>query len=126
MEPRVAATAPVIATRPAVPVRVRRSGFAQRHVATAFLAVVLLADVGAILFARAKFLAVDGSAPNPAVLGLLVLTASYGVVGWIVASRRPDNRIGWVFLTIGLSLSVEALATAYSGLDTVAAPGSLP
>ena len=108
--------------RPAVTVSGGRSGFARRHLATALLAVVLLADVGSIVLIGV-LIAANAPAPSPI---LLVLTASYGLVGWIVASRRPDNRIGWVFLVIGLSLSIEGFSRAYSALGSVVSPGSLP
>jgi hypothetical protein len=32
------------------------------------------------------------------------------VVGFMLASRRPGNRIGWLFLTAGLVLALRAFA----------------
>ena len=51
----------------------------------------------------------------------LVLGASYPIVGWLIASRRPGNPIGWIMLAVGLSQSAEAFATNYAvyGLETV-------
>jgi hypothetical protein len=34
----------------------------------------------------------------------------YPVVGWVIATRRPKNPIGWIFLVIGLSAAGSALA----------------
>ncbi len=53
------------------------------------------------------------------VLGL-VASATYPIVGWLIASRRPGNPIGWIMLAVGLSQSAEALATNYAvyGLET--------
>ena len=54
------------------------------------------------------------------VLGLVV-SATYPIVGWLIASRRPENPIGWIMLAVGLSQTAEALATNYAvyGLETV-------
>src|SRR5215475_2429965 len=46
-------------------------------------------------------------------------------VGFVLASRRPGNRIGWLFLVAGLLLAVEAFGTQYGLRALVAAPGSL-
>jgi hypothetical protein len=56
----------------------------------------------------------------------VVLGATYGIVGWIIASRRPDNAIGWVFLAIGLSQAIDVFAGVYSTYGLAVAPGSLP
>src|SRR3954470_7305763 len=36
----------------------------------------------------------------------------FATVGAIVASRRPDNRIGWLYLTIGLLAAFTAIGEA--------------
>ena len=46
----------------------------------------------------------------------LMLTG-YAVVGAVVAVRRPGNAVGWLFQTIALVLSVQAVAEAYVLLD---------
>ncbi|HSS91790.1 MAG TPA: histidine kinase [Streptosporangiaceae bacterium] len=55
-----------------------------------------------------------------------VVNLAVPVVGFVLASRRPANRIGWLFLTAGLLLAVEAFGTQYGLRALVAAPGSLP
>jgi signal transduction histidine kinase len=55
-----------------------------------------------------------------------VVNLAVPVVGLVLASRRPANRIGWLFLTAGLVLSLEAFGTQYGLRALVAAPGSLP
>jgi signal transduction histidine kinase len=48
------------------------------------------------------------------------------VVGFVLASRRPANRIGWLFLAAGLALGLSSFSTAYALHALVAAPGSWP
>jgi signal transduction histidine kinase len=55
-----------------------------------------------------------------------VVNLAVPVVGFVLASRRPANRIGWLLLTAGLVLAVDAFGTQYGLRTLVAAPGSLP
>ena len=48
------------------------------------------------------------------------------VVGFVLASRRPANRIGWLFLAAGLALGLSSFSNAYALHALVAAPGSWP
>ena len=48
------------------------------------------------------------------------------VTGFVLASRRPQNRIGWLALTAGLGLGLSSFANEYEQRALVAAPGSLP
>ena len=48
------------------------------------------------------------------------------VVGFVLASRRPANRIGWLFLAVGLALGLSRFADQYGLRALVADPGSLP
>jgi signal transduction histidine kinase len=48
------------------------------------------------------------------------------VVGLVLASRRPANRVGWVFVVAGLGLGLGSFARAYGLHALVAAPGSWP
>jgi hypothetical protein len=56
-----------------------------------------------------------------AVLGLAVPT-----VGFVLASRRPGNRIGWLDLVAGLALGLRAFSQQYALHALIAAPGSWP
>jgi hypothetical protein len=47
-------------------------------------------------------------------------------VGFVLASRRPANRIGWIFLGAGLVLGLGFFCWRYRQHGLVAAPGSLP
>jgi signal transduction histidine kinase len=87
--------------------------------------------VGALVF-----MFVDRHAPIPTaassdrwnfadVLNDLVNMAALSI-GILVATRRPQNPIGWLFLGAGLSLGINTLGTAYGVHALVVAPGSLP
>jgi signal transduction histidine kinase len=47
-------------------------------------------------------------------------------IGVVLAFRRPDNRIGWLFLAAGFALGLSAFGTAYGLHALVSDPGSLP
>jgi len=57
---------------------------------------------------------------------LVVLLLTFPTVGALVASRRPENSIGWIFCVAGLVLAVGVLATAYAAYALSAGRGSLP
>ena len=46
-------------------------------------------------------------------------------VGFVLASRRPGNRVGWIFLGAGLVLGLVFFCQRYGARGLVAAPGSL-
>lgn len=45
---------------------------------------------------------------------IALLGLAYASMGVLIASRRAENRIGWLFLVIGVSAAASALATALS------------
>jgi len=47
-------------------------------------------------------------------------------VGFVLASRRPGNRVGWIFLGAGLVLGLGFFCQRYGQRGLVAAPASLP
>ncbi len=59
-----------------------------------------------------------------------VLSAAVNIavptIGIILASRRPENTIGWLFLGAGLTLGLGAFGLSYGAHALVASPGSLP
>jgi hypothetical protein len=55
-----------------------------------------------------------------------VVMLAVPVVGFILATRRPANRIGWLFLAAGLALGLGRFSSSYGGHALVAAPGSWP
>jgi hypothetical protein len=57
--------------------------------------------------------------------GALILLA-YMTVGALIASRRPENAVGWIFCAIALSLAIGFFAEYYAVYTLVTNPGSLP
>ena len=55
-----------------------------------------------------------------------VVNVAVPVAGFVLASRRPENRIGWLFLVAGLGLGVGGFSKQYALHALVAAPGSWP
>jgi hypothetical protein len=43
----------------------------------------------------------------------LVLPLSFGVLGAVIVSRQPENRVGWIFLLIGVLMPWQALGALY-------------
>jgi signal transduction histidine kinase len=55
-----------------------------------------------------------------------VVNVGVPVLGYILASRRPANRIGWLALAAGLALGLSGFSNTYALHALVADPGSLP
>jgi hypothetical protein len=55
-----------------------------------------------------------------------VVNLAIPVVGFVLASRRPANRIGWLFLGAGLALGLAPFSLQYGLHALVAARGSWP
>ena len=55
-----------------------------------------------------------------------VVNVAVPVTGFVLASRRPGNRIGWLFLVAGLSLGLSGFSDQYALHALVADRGSLP
>jgi len=55
-----------------------------------------------------------------------VLILAFSTVGALVASRRPGNRIGWLFCSGSLLWALGELALEYAVYALITVPGSLP
>jgi len=55
-----------------------------------------------------------------------VVNVAVPVVGFVLASRRPENRIGWLFLVAGLALGLNGFSNSYALHALIAERGSLP
>ena len=63
----------------------------------------------------------------PATIGALAtLTVSFSVVGGLIASHRPENSIGWIFLAAALFQGLTIAAEEYAIYALLRNPGSLP
>jgi hypothetical protein len=59
--------------------------------------------------------------------GALVLgVVSAATVGAVLASRRPRHPVGWLLLTLGLSVGAAGAATGYANYGALARPVALP
>jgi signal transduction histidine kinase len=103
--------------------------------------VAWLAGVLAIVFTvgQTVFMFVDRHVPPPAGVDVLVSNAwnfanvfnnatnlAAAVIGAVLASKLPENRIGWLFLGAALAVGLSGFSTAYAFHALVADPGSLP
>ena len=57
---------------------------------------------------------------------IAVSLLTYPTVGAFVASRRPENIIGWIMCGVGLLCVTEGFALVYSGFALSVGPDSLP
>jgi hypothetical protein len=94
-----------------------------RAVATALVAICVVASTGAI--ALLVLGAVRGVTDSDTVGGL-VLGIAYPLLGGLLVWRQPRHPMGWIFLGIGLSQSLDTLASEYTYYGLIASPGSLP
>src|SRR5690348_7963261 len=55
-----------------------------------------------------------------------VTSLAVPVVGFVLAAKRPANRLGWLFLAAGITLGLSLFSTQYAQHALVAVPGSWP
>jgi hypothetical protein len=55
-----------------------------------------------------------------------VVNVAVPVAGFVIASRRPENRIGWLFLLAGLGLGLSGFSGQYALHALIVDRGSLP
>jgi hypothetical protein len=54
----------------------------------------------------------------------IVLPVSFAVLGMVIVSRRPENRIGWIYLLMAVLMPMQPLATLYYRRSVIT--GGLP
>ena len=57
---------------------------------------------------------------------VLVVEVLFPAIGAFIASRRPENPMGWILLAIGLLQALNIFAGAYGRYAILVEPGSLP
>jgi hypothetical protein len=79
------------------------------------------------------FLALNGSATHSNAIGEPIVEALLGLlylifpaVGAAIATRQPQNAIGWLFLAGGLGAQLEDASLGYATFTLVKDPGTLP
>jgi hypothetical protein len=55
--------------------------------------------------------------------GLALDAIAFATLGAVIASRRPDHRIGWLLCTIGLGAGLGALGGQYARYGLITEPG---
>ena len=121
-------------TRSGVALAPRTEGAAMSRRGTTRLAWAVCAIAIALAFAALVFLILNSSTPGvsnfgssrigDALFGIVVL--AFPAVGALIASRRPQNPIGWIFVGLGSLFAVAAFANQYALYALLTEPGSLP
>jgi hypothetical protein len=104
--------------------RVRRA----RWVAgcTAAGSVALIGGGVALAYANRQLVPASETGWTVSNISAQTVNAAVPVAALVLASRRPGNRIGWLFLVAGLALGLSGFSNQYALHALVAAPGSWP
>jgi hypothetical protein len=51
---------------------------------------------------------------GPSIVALATLIGSFSVIGALIASHRPENPIGWIFLTVGFFYGLLSAGDQYA------------
>ena len=87
---------------------------------------VMLVATGLLLVSATIRLAPDAPLPDLLLLNICFAALSFSTVGALIASRRPENAIGWLFGASGLLFGVEVFASEYGIYALFVERGSLP
>jgi lipopolysaccharide export LptBFGC system permease protein LptF len=63
---------------------------------------------------------------GPSTVTLATLIVSFSFVGTLIASHRPENPIGWIFLAEGFFYGLLSAGDEYAVYALLTNPGSLP
>jgi hypothetical protein len=63
---------------------------------------------------------------GPPIALLAIIAVSFSVVGALIASHRPENPIGWIFLADGFIYGLLSAADEYAVYALLTNPGALP
>jgi hypothetical protein len=67
-----------------------------------------------------------GLTGGPTIVTLVIQMVSFSVVGALIASHRPKNSIGWLFLAAALFYGIQIPGEEYTIYALLTNPGSLP
>ena len=102
----------------------------RRATAARPLAVVALALSLGLTLVGWAFLALSIAAPVPSAWGFRgfpgIFALVFGWIGYLLATRRPRNPIGWCFLAAGTLSAVQVAATEYASYALFGAGAGLP
>jgi hypothetical protein len=90
-----------------------------------WLICVALISFGLLVHFLASPTATTDTPPALTVL-FRIMSLAFPTVGALIASRRPENPIGWIFCGTGLLFGVQAFASGYAEYAMRGHPGSLP
>ena len=75
-------------------------------------------------------LGLNWSTPVPDIWGVrgseVIMWMTFATVGAVIASRRAENPIGWIFCAVGVLQAAQNIATEYANYSLLTQPGSLP
>ncbi len=108
------------------------AGGTERHISVVPVAVVVAFGAGLmigtlILIGLAWSEPVSPFSPSRARDAVVAVAfLAYSLIGALIVLRRPENRVGWVFLASGLTLQLALFAYWYAVYGLLARPGTLP
>ena len=99
----------------------------RRLASTAFAVYVLVVSFDLVISAASS---ADSTFANPGAvadfIGLVLLTASFPLVGLVILHSQPRNRIGWLLVAIGAAWTVPAMIDTYATWALALQPGTVP
>ncbi len=78
------------------------------------LGLTLLAVAGGIAFGALDASRPGGSSPSLSELPFAIAFVAFPVVGYVLASRRPDNAISWLIAGVGGVFAVDGFLSSYA------------
>jgi hypothetical protein len=99
---------------------------ASRAVAAVLALLAVAMEAGAVVLHLLNRTTPDLRPPDFNEVSIQILVVTFSGIGWLIASRRRDNRIGWMFLAAGFFYGLTAFSGSYATHGLVADPGSLP
>ena len=98
----------------------------RQRLAGAGLGIVYLLVAGAVGLAISNLPAFGDPQLAGSFAQAVVPTVAIGFVGWLIASRLPGNRIGWILLVAAVVNGLTALFSQYLVHTVLVVPGSSP